>query len=140
MGWTRSNYFRCTDPEKLESIVSRIITDGYDGEVFSKLTTDDEKLYAFCVDGTIFGLMKEGEEEPEDEDYNAEDVYSALQEVIPEGEAIVVEEVGHEGLSCLAAFATIITRHEFTYVNMMKAAEKKAGEMLGGDFILDDEY
>ena len=129
MGFTRTNYFSVTDAEKLRDIVDRIIWDnsgsfleeGYGGYVFG------------CY-GSINGLRNPKQEdcdsEDYDDDYNADDVYEALQEIVAPGDAIIITEVGYEKLRYLVGDTVVITRDAIEYINLRSAAMEAACKLL----------
>ena len=129
MGFTRTNYFSVTDAEKLRDIVGRIIWDnsgsfleeGYGG-------------YAFGCYGSIDGLRESPKEDCDSEDcddnYNADDVYEALQEIVAPGDAIIITEVGYEKLRYLVGDAVVITRDAIEYINLRSAAKAAACNLL----------
>ena len=133
-GFTRTNYFKTTDPEKLRDIVERIVwTDG-DLSFFA----EEKGAYGFGAYSSILGLRPaQGiDNDPDDEDLNTEDfdseeVYAALQEILAPDDAIIITEIGYEKLRYLTAYATIITCDEIKYINLETTALDVARELTG---------
>lgn len=152
-GYTRTNYFSVTDPEKLKDIVDRIRWSEGDSPFFS----EENGKYCFGAYDTIMGLsMKKDEAQDanaaynlydEDEDYdddkerNADMVYDALQEIVAPDDAIIITEVGHEKLRYLKGHALVITKDEIAYINLHDAAIDKARALLSNDqYTTQNEY
>lgn len=75
------------------------------------------------------------------EDSNGMDTfYKELQQILPNGEAMILQEAGHEKLNYVAGIATIITNKEIRFLDLSKLAVKTAGDMLGTDFQTQMDY
>lgn len=153
MGTTRTNYFRVNDEEKFRETVSRIETyDGDDIYVFTEKGKDGTMLYGFGTYSAVAGLrparavcddVDECWEDDDDcwDEPNPEDAYRALQEVVADNDAIVVEEVGYEKLRYVWASAVIITKAGIKYISMKQLIEEEVRKELGQDaYVLNDEY
>lgn len=70
------------------------------------------------------------ESEDCDDNYNTDDVYKALQEIVAPGDAIIITEVGYEKLRYLVGDAVVITRDAIEYINLRSAAMEAACTLL----------
>ena len=124
---SRTNYFTVTDIEKFADIIKHL---SGDGEIdFSEHYTDKGKFMFYC-DGVLNGYMTD----PDDDDSIDEAtgmMVEELQKILPDGEAIILTEVGSEKMRYILCRATIITNKEVRYVNLNDEAVATAREMLG---------
>ena len=98
--------------------------------------TDEEKYQKL-----INKLAGEDLEIFDDENSNGMDTfYKELQQILPNGEAMILQEAGHEKLNYVAGIATIITNKEIRFLDLSKLAVKTAGDMLGTDFQTQMDY
>lgn len=129
MGFTRTNYFSVTDAEKLRDIVGRIIWDNS-----GSFLEEGHGGYVFGCYGSVIGLRKSKQEdcdnEDSDDDYNADSVYEALQEIVAPGDAIIITEVGYEKLRYLVGDTVVITHDAIEYINLRSAAMEAACKLL----------
>lgn len=140
-GYTRTNHFSVTDPDKLADIVKRIRWDEDELGFFS----EEEGKYSFGAYATICGLElteSEAEQEGDDyDDYNSDQVYDELRKIVAHDDAIIITEVGYEKLRYLTGYAIIITRDSIECVNLHDAAIAKAQEMLNNpQYVTQMEY
>lgn len=116
--YTRTNYFKVKDEQKFKELMEDLTTDEVDLDLWDK-TKNGETFYAFGGSGCLA--------------YNCGEVdefYEKLQELIPEGEAVLVTEVGHEKLCYLEGYCTIITSDSIECVSLQEAALQKTRELL----------
>ena len=128
-GFTRTNHFSVTDPEKLTQIVNRIRWD--EGELI--FLAEEDGRFCFGAYSAICGLVKPAEEADsgcDDDEYEPESVYAALQEIVAPDDAIIITEVGFEKLRYLTAYAMVITRDGANCVELRGEALNKAQAML----------
>lgn len=119
---SRTNYFRVTDDERFNQRIAGKLTsdDGNDVSVWSR-TEDEVKKYAFGAYGEI---LYEGIPLTDSEEFQTE-----MQEILPDGEAFVLEEVGHEKLRYLSGVAYIITKHDNDCIDFDTFIRKKVHDM-----------
>lgn len=124
---TKTNHFHVTNAEKLKDIVSRMHCN-------SKVTlVEDEQgqnTYAIWAHADIRGVYPD-ENSPSDiagPDFGL--MTAELQTILPEGEALVLFELGTESLRYLVATATIITRNEVKQIDLVDGAFNMAREIL----------
>lgn len=129
ISFTRSNYFRVTDPEAFKKIINRVITDEDSLELWER-TENGMTYYAFGAYSSICGLRHEAEDADNDGEFEVEAVYDALAKVIAPDDAIIITEIGYEKLRYLTAYAVVITRTEVEFVELRSAALETAQRML----------
>lgn len=126
MAFTRTNYFSVVDEEKFRSIVSSISAEDQ-ATVFENELPDGKKQFGFGCYGCIYGLVTEDDEGGEDEDA----LHNALQQVLSEGDAIIITEVGYEKLRYLWAGSLIITKSNIEHIHHYDAVMQKTRAILG---------
>ena len=131
-GYTRTNYFAVTDPEKLKNIIERIV---WDEGSLSFLSEQDER-WGFGAYACICGLRPEKAAEDQeadddsDDEWDASAVYEALSEVIAPGDAAIITEIGYEKLRYFNAYAVIITRGQIEVEDLRSHALSTAQTLL----------
>ena len=129
ISFTRSNYFRVTDPEAFKKIINCVITDE-DGLELWERTENGTTYYGFGAYSSICGLRHEAEDADNNDEFEVEAVYEALSEVVASDDAIIITEIGYEKLRYLTAYAAIITRTEVEFVELRSDALDTAQRML----------
>ena len=66
-----------------------------------------------------------------DFDYDFDGFCEALQSILPDDEAIIITETGHEGLRSLCGYSFVITKNKTGEVDINKESLKLARELLG---------
>jgi len=127
-GFTRSNYFRVTDPEAFKKVMDAVLTDEDSLELWER-TENGMTYYAFGAYSSICGLRSEDEDDDGDE-FEAEAVYEALTEVVAPDDAIIITEIGYEKLRYLTAYAVVVTRTEVEWVDLRSNALETARRLL----------
>jgi len=132
---TRTNYFSVTDEKKFRAIISSCdATDEI--EIFDERQADGSIKYGFLCAGRINGLpdtenATDEDGEPNDDiDCNYDAFCEALQEILPENDAIFITEVGFEGMRCLVGDCSIITRDAYKVITLKNKAMETARKML----------
>ena len=123
-GFTRTNYFAVKDEEKFRQVVASCQASKENPEVWEE-AVDGQTLFAFGCYGSLSGLPCGDEEEC---DLGA--FHSALQQVVADGHAIIITEVGYEKLRYLVGDCTVITSQEITYTNLSDIGLAKARQLL----------
>ena len=59
-----------------------------------------------------------------------DDFLQQMKTILPDDEAFVIMETGHEKLRYLVGFATIVTNKDIQYVDLTNITKKVAGDML----------
>lgn len=112
--YSRTNYFRVTDPTRLRVIVGRI----YDAELW-----ETNGMFAFGG----YGCITEYFDEELDDFVNIE---GELQKILPEGEVVIITEVVADKLRHISGFTLIITKDKVTHVNLEEEAIYRARKTL----------
>lgn len=126
MGFTRTNCFRVTDAERLKEIVDKIIWDE-DGLGFFN---EENGEFSFGAYGSICGLSTDNE----DDAFESDVVYHALQDIVASDSAIIITEIGYEKLRYLVGYAIVITKNGIEHVDIWDEADVKARDLLGADY------
>ena len=137
IGRLRTNYFSVTDAEKFKKIMAQCKAQDTI-EVFDEKQEDGSVKYGFLCDGSIHGLPdtdnepgeNEDECDEEDYDYNYDAFCEALQEILPDDDAIFITEVGYEKMRYLVGECTIITSSGFKVMTLKNEARSLARIML----------
>lgn len=135
-GVTRTNYFNVTDPEKLKDIVERINWDLVSEPDFF---VEENGQFAFGAYSSICGLKPEANvsagkdlsEDEDDDEYEPEAVYEALQKVVAPGSAIIITEIGFEKLRYLTAYSVVITQDALESEGLRSQSLSLARRLLG---------
>lgn len=130
ISFTRSNYFRVTDPEAFKKIINRVITDEDSLELWER-TENGTTYYGFGAYSSICGLRHEAEDVDNDGEFEVEAVYEALSKVVAPDDAIIITEIGYEKLRYLTAYAMVITREKTELVELREASIDAACSLLG---------
>ena len=143
-GKCRTNYFTVTDAVEFKRIIAACMGDD-DVHSMDNPQVDGSIKYGFYCNGSITGLPYKyvddepvvvyDREEDADEDLDCEissDLFfGALQSLLPEGEAIIITEVGSEKMRYLVGCSTVVTKTEIRGVDVQQKAVELAREMLG---------
>lgn len=124
----RTNYFRVTDEEKYSVLFSKLVSDN--GNEVHDFTKEENgvKLHCFGCFGSIDFLVSSPD--AEDPEYDWDVFTKKLQEILPEDEAFIYLENGHEKLCLVSGFSVIVTKDKVEYVDIRSTALEKAREML----------
>ena len=125
-GFTRTNYFAVKDEEKFRQGVASCQASEENPEVWEE-AVDGQTLFAFGCYGSLSGLPC-GDEEDYECDLGA--FHNALQQVVADGHAIIITEVGYEKLRYLVGDCTVITSQEIAYTNLSDIGLAKARQLL----------
>lgn len=125
-GFIRTNYFAVKDEEKFRRLIASCRGSEEDPEVWEK-EVDGQMLFAFGCCSSLSGLPC-GDEE--DYEYDLDAFHRALQQVVADGHAIIITEIGYEKLRYLVGDCTIITAKEIAYTNLGDIGLAKARQLL----------
>lgn len=130
---TKTNLFRVTDEEKFKDIVSRM--KGDDKIDLFIQGTSENPVFGFGCYGNIGGY--EGDDGAfGGDDFNT--MAEELQSILPEDEAIIITEIGHEKYCYVGGFVTVITKNAVHIKNMSDTAKEMASIMLGEPFVIKE--
>ena len=151
-GICRTNYFSVKDAAKFKEFMEACIGDG-EVEIFVDKQNDGSIKYGFGCNGDIKGLPYRIVKGEPVATYNLDEIekvldydicwgflMDALQDILPDGEAVILTEVGNEKLNYLVGCSTVITNADIKVVNIQDKAIDLARQMLGNasyDTIMD---
>lgn len=120
----RTNYFSVTDEKRYLELLSTLTSD--EGEVFAfdGKSEDDTPTHAFGAYGVIC-CYHDG-----NEDDNFKWFISELQKILPDNEAFILFETGHEKLNYVSGYATIVTHSNIENISLEGEAIEVAKELL----------
>jgi hypothetical protein len=121
----RSNYFSVKDEVKFRELMNSCSAED---EIYVFEAEDGSGKFGFGCYGSISGIPVGENEDETEEDLDA--FYDALQEVLSEGDAIIITEIGNEKLRYLIGTCTVITSCEIRVFNLGDQSVKLAREML----------
>ena len=126
----RTNYFTVKDETKFREVVDSCIAED-ELHIFEDTLPDGRKLFGFGCYGSIYGIPPGDDEDDDDNSLDA--FYDALQEVLPEDEAIIITEIGWEKLRYLIGCCTVITKNDIQFIDVRAKAIDLARSMLKND-------
>jgi len=138
VGFTRTNYFSVTDVYMFRQVIDNSYCSSGDIDIFEESVNGSVK-YAFGCYGSICGTRELLDDNDDEGDY---DVFiTELQSIIPDGEAIIITEVGYENLRCLTGHSHVITKSNDAFVNLGNKALEEARVLLNNpDYDTKMEY
>lgn len=104
--FTKTSFFRCSDVDALKALISECFCGEDSIKLFDRETENGETLYAFGAYDSIEGV------EDENGDYDYDLFLNRLQKLLPDGEAVILTEVGHMKLIEVYGRVDIITKTE----------------------------
>lgn len=133
IGTARTNYFKVTDEAKYSELFEKLISEtGI--EDFTKIK-DGTIYHGFGSFSSVDFCVSEQEC-----DYNFDMFLEQLQPILPDGEAFIYQEVGHEKLRYVSGDSIIVTNKEIVWVDLHEETLKKAQSLLGNNFETELEY
>ena len=128
---TRTNYFKVKDRETFLEFFQKVSTESGIPHLWSR-DNNGEIEYAFGSEGEFYY---------EGTPLHDSDFATQMQKVIPENEAVVLEEIGNEKLRYLNASAIIITSNDCVRMDFLDVLIGKTKSILQDDsFACDMEY
>lgn len=122
-GTFRTNYFQVTDKEKFQNVVSAMYVANGEVEAY-----EENGYFMFGGDGTLMGALPKPADEDDEPDYDL--MLEQLQDVLPDGEAILLMTAGHEKLRYVIGTTLVITNKGHKFIDMKDVAMAAAKEML----------
>ena len=134
MATARTNYFRVTDEKRYAELFKGLCSEG---EVYDFTEEKDGVIYhGFGSYDSITWV----DDDDECWDYDLDGFLTELQKILPDDEAFIYFESGHEKLRYITGFSIIVTSREIVSNNIETWAIRKAKELLGNDFITQIDY
>lgn len=121
----RTNYFRVTNVEAFEALIGQL-----QGEDSVEIFTKEIGGVAYYGFGSCAPLAyyPDGDDEDAAEWEGFED---ELAKLLPDDEAVIILEAGHEKLRYVTGGATVITNNGSRYIDLRRSAVSCARELLG---------
>ena len=145
IGTARTNYFHVTDENKYNYLFKGLV--GTDDEIISFDETDKEgkTLHGFGTYGSVCWSPSKAEGNPdwldEDDTDGLDSFLNELKTILPEDEAFVLMDTGHEKLRYLVGYATVVTKKDIQHIDLTDMAGKLARAMLQKpDYRMQIEY
>lgn len=127
----RTNYFRVTDEDAFRNLMSRVYGNTESVAVFEKTDASNVKRFGFGCYGGISGLKNSADEDDDECDESSyEQFIDQLQVLLPEDEAVILQESGHEKLNYIIGGATIITKNKIKALDITFLAKQAAASIL----------
>lgn len=129
----RTNYFKVTDEDRWEELFENISAN--DGKWdYSYKTPDGTILHCFAVEGGL--------------DYRSPDVYDSeldyfideLQKILPDDEAMIYTEAGHEKHRYVVGFNLVVTSKSIDWISLSELGLDVARNHLGKNFTTQMDY
>ena len=132
MGVCRTNYFRVTDEAAYQKLFNKLC-----GEDVIQDFTREENGVTYHGFG-CFGCI---DFEDENGDWNIEAFFAELQKILPDDEAFVLMEGGHEKLRYVIGCVDIVTKDRREFMDIQTYAIQHAKKMLRNpEFKTELEY
>ncbi|MBQ6480786.1 MAG: hypothetical protein IJI45_06685 [Anaerolineaceae bacterium] len=133
-GVGRTNYFRVADEERYAWLYGGLSSE----DVIDITETDSEGniRHGFAIYGSL-DWVDPDEEEPE---CNLDYFLDEIQKIMPEDEAFIYVESGHEKIRYITGFAFVITKNQIDCFDLNKLAVDKAIENTGNSHVTVPEY
>lgn len=124
----RTNYFRVKDQEQFIDFADHLHGESGNVRLMMRDEPGEERRFALGCDGGIDGFFIHEDDDPED----AYELFlTSLQNYVAEDDAVIILDVGNEGLKYVAGLATIVTSKEIEYLDLTEIAKHRATKMLG---------
>jgi len=122
ISFIRTNYFTVNNESKFHEIISSCFAED------KIMIFKSEDKFGFGCRGSIYGISRDENDDCTEPD--ADGFHAALQEIIPEDDAIIITEIGYEKLRYFVASSIIITKTQIRSVDLRDKALDIAREML----------
>jgi hypothetical protein len=126
----RTNYFRVTDEKRYAELFKGLCSGG---EVYDFTEEKDGVIYHGF--GSYDSITWAEVDDDECWDYDLDKFLTELQKILPDDEAFMYFESGHEKLRYITGFSIVVTNKHIVSNNIETWATKKAKELIGNDFI-----
>lgn len=114
---TLTNYFRVTDENEYKRLFSRLVADDSSVDDFTMKDENGTVFHGFGAYGSIdycVPLANSDEDEYDDPEHDFDVFIRGLKAILPEDDAFVMMEVGHEKLRSLNGWAIVVTKNNPT--------------------------
>ena len=129
----RTNYFRVTDEARWAELFENISAN--DGKWdYSQPNKDGNMFHCFATEGGLDWM------EPGDYDSNLDYFVDELQKILPDDEAVIYTEAGHEKHRYVTGFSLVITSKTIDWIQLPDLGLQMAKKHLGEDFTTQMDY
>lgn len=129
----RTNYFRVKDEDKFTEFMNNVVAE-CEVNVWRKELLD-QTYFGFGCYGQINGVRVQDDDpnnaDPEDEEISYDAFIDDLQDLVEDGDAIIIFESGNENLRYVVGEALVITATDYQFINLDDVAVEAAGKLLG---------
>lgn len=126
---TRTNYFRVTNEERYQQLFKNLTSE--DNISDWKEDIDGVTYHAFGTYGSIDYDTTEDETYHGEEEFDLDYFFDEMGKILPDDEAMIVFQSGHEKLRYVTGFAIVATSKGHTMIDIENAAILAARDMLG---------
>lgn len=127
-GIGRSNWFRTTDEKKLTDLVEHL-----DGASLSSRTYPMEgQVYCIMIDDLPEGGLNWID--PINDESNLDYFLDELQKILPEDEAFIYTEAGHDKLRYITGASLVLTSKSIDWIDLYEDATAIAQKHIGPDY------
>ena len=134
-GYTRTNYFKVTNEDEFFKLINECGSDDPRGiDVWTSKDKDGSKLYAFACESDLLGLSIINDDDRIEEDdccYDYDEFIKELQKFLPDGEAVLITNIGKEKLCYLHGDIHIVTNKQTVLKSLRSIGIETARELLG---------
>ena len=127
----RTNYFKVTSEEAYADLMSHVKGIESELKLFTRTAEDGTIYHGFgCFSELSYYPANVSVYDEDDEPAEWDLFTEEPSKLLPEDEAVIIQEAGAEALRYITAFAEIITRHGREVVDLSHCAMEKASQML----------
>ena len=132
---SRTNYFRVTDEVRFAELFANLVADEDEVCDFTKLDDNGVALHAFGGYGSIDYRVPilNDDESDDDYDYDFDGFLEELQKILPEDEAFIYMESGHEKLRYVTGISIVVTKTKIETLDIRSGAIALARKLLNND-------
>ena len=132
----RTNYFRVTDEERYAELFAGLLSED---QIYDFTKTDSDGVTRHCF-GSYDAIDWYAEEDEDHEDPDFGRFLIELQRILPEDEAFMYFEAGHEKLRYVTGCTVVVTANRIRRMSIDDWAMKTAEELLGEGFTTQIDY
>lgn len=129
----RTNYFRVTDEKRWNELFENISAN-YGKWDYSETTNDGHILHCFACEGGL------DYREPNSYDSELDYFISELQKILPDNDAMIYTESGHEKHRYVIGYSLVITSKSIDWLQLPELAMDVARTHLGKNFTTQMDY
>ncbi|MCD8109992.1 MAG: hypothetical protein LUE14_07825 [Clostridiales bacterium] len=127
---SRTNYFKVIDENRFYSLCDHLYSSDDHVETFTEENASGETLVSFGCTSDM-GYSPDGDEDEGAWCCSLEPFFKELQKILPDGEAAIYTEAGHDKLRNVYGSAWVVTNTQIKYISLGDVAMSTARELLG---------